>query len=133
MLVATCLAFIQLTSVLQRSFREIKLWLKLEHENIVPLWGVADGFGSLPALVSPWLENGALTGYLQRNHEVLSYNQKFALVRSISHIIIISTLKSVQLKDIARGLQYRMFDVLSSMRESTNTDWGSAFAVDYPW
>jgi serine/threonine protein kinase len=92
-------------------FREIKLWLELEHKNIVPLWGVADGFGSLPALVSPWLENGALTGYLQRKHEVLSYNQKFALVRSISHFTIISMLRSVQLKDIARGLQYHMFDV----------------------
>jgi hypothetical protein len=114
-------------------FREIKLWLELEHENIVPLWGVADGFGSLPALVSPWLENGALTGYLQHKHEILSYNRKFALVRSISHLIIIGTLRSVQLKDIARGLQYRMFNVLSLMRKSINTDWGSAFAVDHPW
>ncbi|KAG1785071.1 kinase-like domain-containing protein, partial [Suillus plorans] len=69
--------------------REITLWLKLEHKNIVPLWGVADGFGSLPALVAPWLENGALTGYLRREHERLSYNKKFAL-----------------LKDIAEGLQY---------------------------
>ncbi|KAG2340782.1 kinase-like protein [Suillus weaverae] len=75
--------------IINRLFREIKLWLELEHENIVPLWGVADDFGSLPALVSPWLENGALTGYLQREYEMLSYNKKFAL-----------------LKDIARGLQY---------------------------
>ncbi|KAG1796467.1 kinase-like domain-containing protein [Suillus variegatus] len=76
-------------TIINRLFREIKLWLKLEHENIVPFWGVVDGFGSLPALVSPWLENGALTGYLEREHERLSYNEKFTL-----------------LKDIARGLQY---------------------------
>lgn len=76
-------------TIINRLFREITLWLKLEHKNIVPLWGVVDGFGSLPALVSPWLENGALTGYLQRKHEMLSYNQKFAL-----------------LEDVARGLQY---------------------------
>ncbi|KAG2033964.1 kinase-like domain-containing protein, partial [Suillus americanus] len=44
-------------------------------------------FGPLPALVSPWLENGALTGYVQREHKMLSYNRKFAL-------------------DVARGLQY---------------------------
>ncbi|KAG1725853.1 kinase-like domain-containing protein [Suillus lakei] len=80
---------IQLTLVPQRLFREVKLWLKLEHENIVPLWGVTDGFGSLPALISPWLENGALTGYLHHNHKVLSNNAKFAL-----------------LVDVARGLQY---------------------------
>ncbi|KAG2368635.1 kinase-like domain-containing protein [Suillus spraguei] len=63
-----------------RLFREIKLWLKLEHKNIVPLLGVADGFGSLPALVSPWLDNGALTGYIQ--------------------------LCTSSLEDVARGLQY---------------------------
>jgi hypothetical protein len=67
-------------TIINRLFREITLWLKLEHKNIVPLWGVADGFGSLPALVSPWLENGALTGYLQLKHKTLSYNEKFALV-----------------------------------------------------
>ncbi|KAG1808532.1 kinase-like domain-containing protein [Suillus variegatus] len=76
-------------TIIDRLFRELTLWLKLEHKNIVPLWGVADGFGSLPSLVSPWLENGALTGYLRRVHERLSYNEKFAL-----------------LKDIAEGLQY---------------------------
>jgi len=79
----------EMLTIINRLFREIKLWLELEHENIVPLWGVADGFGSLPALVSPWLENGALTEYLHRKHEMLSDNQKFAL-----------------LKDIARGLRY---------------------------
>ncbi|KAG1906280.1 kinase-like domain-containing protein [Suillus fuscotomentosus] len=78
-------------TIINRLSREIKIWLKLKHENIVPLWGVADGFGFgfLPALLSPWLENGALSGYLEREHEMLSYNEKFAL-----------------LKDIAQGLQY---------------------------
>lgn len=76
--------------IINRLFREITLWLKLEHhKNIVPLWGVADGFGSIPALVSPWLENGTLTEYLERKHKILSYNRKFAL-----------------LEDVARRLQY---------------------------
>ncbi|KAG2358158.1 hypothetical protein BDR07DRAFT_308164 [Suillus spraguei] len=60
--------------IINRLFREIKLWLKLEHENIVPLLGVTDGFGSLPALISPWFQNGTLTRYLQRKHKMLSYN-----------------------------------------------------------
>ncbi|KAG2364535.1 kinase-like domain-containing protein [Suillus spraguei] len=75
--------------VIDRSFREIKIWMRLEHENIVPIWGVTDGFGSVPALVMPWLENGALTGYIQREHRALSHSQKFTLLR-----------------DVARGLQY---------------------------
>ncbi|KAG1906275.1 kinase-like domain-containing protein [Suillus fuscotomentosus] len=66
--------------IINRLFREIKLWLKLEHENIVPLWGVTDGFGSLPALISPWLENGSLTEYLQYKHEILFDDGKFALL-----------------------------------------------------
>jgi serine/threonine protein kinase len=88
-------AFIQLTWVRQRLFREIKLWLKLEHENIVPLWGVTDEFGSLPALVSPWLENGSLTAYLQHKHETLFDDGKFALVRSDSRVPIFVTLMSL--------------------------------------
>lgn len=56
---------VNMSTIIRRLSREIKLWLKLKHKNIVPLWGVADGFGPLPALVSPWLENGALTGYVQ--------------------------------------------------------------------
>jgi hypothetical protein len=69
--------------------------LKLEHENIVPLWGVTNDFGSLPALVSPWLENGALTGYLHREHKILSCSKKVVLVRSNFHLTIISTLRSI--------------------------------------
>ncbi|KAG1906273.1 uncharacterized protein F5891DRAFT_1004786, partial [Suillus fuscotomentosus] len=72
--------------IINQLFQEIKLWLKLEHENIVPLWGVTDGFDSLPALISPWLENGSLTGYLQHKHEMLFDDGKFALVRSSSHL-----------------------------------------------
>jgi hypothetical protein len=66
----------------QRLSREIQLWLSLQHDNIVPLLGVADGFSPVPALVSPWFKNGALTGYLLREHKMLSYNRKFGLVRS---------------------------------------------------
>ncbi|KAG1888633.1 kinase-like domain-containing protein [Suillus subluteus] len=52
-----------------RFFREIKISSTLNHENIVPLWGVARQFGVLPALVSPWLKNGTLTEYLRNQHK----------------------------------------------------------------
>ncbi|KAG2108682.1 uncharacterized protein F5147DRAFT_576677, partial [Suillus discolor] len=70
--------------------REIKIWLKLDHENIVPLWGVADGFGCLPALVSPWLADwipsaGARKAFLQQ--KVCTVNSQIEAVhsRSITH------------------------------------------------
>ncbi|KAG2364538.1 kinase-like domain-containing protein [Suillus spraguei] len=69
--------------VITRLFREIQLWLKLEHDNIIPLWGITGGFGSVPALVSPWLENGNLTGFLLWKHETLSSSEKIALLRDV--------------------------------------------------
>ncbi|OJA14411.1 hypothetical protein AZE42_07675 [Rhizopogon vesiculosus] len=70
----------------------------INHENIVPLLGVADGFDSLLALVSPWLETGAPTGYLQREFEMLSYSRKFALLVDVAH-----GLQYLHLQDIIHG------------------------------
>ncbi|KAF9238963.1 kinase-like domain-containing protein, partial [Melanogaster broomeanus] len=51
---------------IQRLRREIKVWLNLNHVNIVPLFGTTMGFGRLPAMVCPWLDNGQLSSYLER-------------------------------------------------------------------
>ncbi|KAG1733216.1 kinase-like domain-containing protein [Suillus paluster] len=75
--------------MINRLLREIKISSVLNHDNIVPLWGVTRQFGVFPALVSPWLRNGTLTDYLEDKHEKLSSGDKFALLR-----------------DVARGLQY---------------------------
>ncbi|KAG2132082.1 hypothetical protein DEU56DRAFT_448617 [Suillus clintonianus] len=72
---------IEIPKLINRVFREIKISSILNHENIVPLWGVARRFGVLPALVSPWLKAGTLTDYLTKKHEELSCGQKFALVQ----------------------------------------------------
>ncbi|KAG1747599.1 kinase-like domain-containing protein [Suillus lakei] len=73
----------------KRVRRELKVWGRLRHDSILPLWGVADDFGHYPAMVCPWAENGALTGYLERQEDTLSFQDKFSL-----------------LKDIALGLRY---------------------------
>ncbi|KAG2060044.1 kinase-like protein [Suillus hirtellus] len=74
----------------QRVRRELKVWGRLKHDTILPLWGVATDFGPYPAMICPWAENGALTGYLERQESSLSSHDKFSL-----------------LNDIALGLQYR--------------------------
>ncbi|KAF8839148.1 kinase-like protein, partial [Paxillus ammoniavirescens] len=52
---------------IQKRFRrEIKKWLNLNHTNILPLFGTTMNFGRFPAMVCPWVENGALTSYLGR-------------------------------------------------------------------
>ncbi|KAG8963598.1 hypothetical protein FRC03_002793 [Tulasnella sp. 419] len=56
---------------LQRRFcREILLWSKLHHPNIVPLLGfllTVDGATAFPALLSPWYDKGDVVTYLRTN------------------------------------------------------------------
>ncbi|KAG1840313.1 hypothetical protein C8R48DRAFT_679605 [Suillus tomentosus] len=44
--------------------QEVFVWQKLEHSHILPLYGIADDFDVLPALVCPWMKNGSLSEYL---------------------------------------------------------------------
>ncbi|KIJ09441.1 hypothetical protein PAXINDRAFT_102246 [Paxillus involutus ATCC 200175] len=59
----------------------LKLRARLKHENILPILGVATGFGRFTALVYPWVENGTLASYLQRNREQLSFRDRLELLR----------------------------------------------------
>ncbi|KAG6375772.1 kinase-like domain-containing protein [Boletus reticuloceps] len=56
----------------RRLRREIKVWLDLSHDNILPLLGTTMGFGRFPAMVCPWVENGTLTVYLKHCYDNLS-------------------------------------------------------------
>ncbi|KIJ06635.1 hypothetical protein PAXINDRAFT_56263, partial [Paxillus involutus ATCC 200175] len=47
--------------------RELSIWARLHHENVLPFYGIAFGFGPLPAIVGPWAENGTLGDYLACN------------------------------------------------------------------
>ncbi|KAG2096976.1 uncharacterized protein F5147DRAFT_372368 [Suillus discolor] len=63
--------------------REAYVWILLSHDNILPLEGVTEGFGPLPALVTLWMENGSLEDCLRR--EVgLSWERKLSMVREIA-------------------------------------------------
>ncbi|OAX38455.1 kinase-like protein [Rhizopogon vinicolor AM-OR11-026] len=73
----------------KRVRRELKVWDHAKHDCILPLWGVANDFGPYPAMICPWVKNGALTGFLEREQDMLSSQDKFSL-----------------LNDIALGLQY---------------------------
>jgi hypothetical protein len=66
--------------VVQRLCREAQIWATLEDVHILPLLGLTWGFGPLPGLVCPWVENGHLNGYLESNHKNLSITQKFRIV-----------------------------------------------------
>ncbi|KAF8838106.1 kinase-like protein [Paxillus ammoniavirescens] len=69
--------------------REIRVWLNLDHINVLPLFGTTTGFGRFPAMVCPWLEDGTLLSYLERWDDSLTTGQRLVL-----------------LGDVAAGLQY---------------------------
>ncbi|KAJ8596837.1 kinase-like protein [Rhizopogon salebrosus TDB-379] len=64
-------------------------WKQLKHNHILPVYGIAYGFGLVPAIVSPWMHNGSLSSYLNKHHNDITVTQRFAL-----------------LADVAAGLQY---------------------------
>ncbi|KAF8437649.1 kinase-like domain-containing protein [Boletus edulis BED1] len=72
----------QLIAESQRISRELKVWVRLEHECVLPLYGISFDFGKFPAMVCPWLEGGTLSKYLER-HEVLQLHTRLELVREI--------------------------------------------------
>ncbi|KAG8956963.1 hypothetical protein FRC03_010659 [Tulasnella sp. 419] len=49
----------------KRCIREVLLWEKLEHPNIVPLLGFSMDEQGVPALISPWYFHGNIVQYLQ--------------------------------------------------------------------
>ncbi|OAX36128.1 kinase-like protein [Rhizopogon vinicolor AM-OR11-026] len=64
---------------LHRVRRELKLLGNLLHDNILSFVGVADNFEPYPAMIYPWVQNGALTGFLERERDTLSSWDKFVL------------------------------------------------------
>ncbi|EIN13126.1 kinase-like protein, partial [Punctularia strigosozonata HHB-11173 SS5] len=50
-----------------RLYREIIIWLSLDHPHVLPFYGV-DGisFSPLVCMVSPWMHNGSLLQYIQK-------------------------------------------------------------------
>jgi serine/threonine protein kinase len=63
--------------------REVAVWIKLRHAHVLTLHGTVSGFGPLPALVSEWMYNGALDGYLACT--CLTVEQKLKLLKQVVH------------------------------------------------
>lgn len=58
------------------------MWQRLEHDNVIPLFGTCDDFGHYASLVCPWFENGSLQRYLARNADELQLAHRLKLVCS---------------------------------------------------
>ncbi|KAG1845176.1 kinase-like domain-containing protein [Suillus subluteus] len=63
--------------------REACVWIRLSHDNILPLEGITEEFGPLPALVAPWMENGSLDDYVKRKVD-LPRDKKLRMLREVA-------------------------------------------------
>ncbi|KAG1861075.1 kinase-like domain-containing protein, partial [Suillus tomentosus] len=55
--------------------RELKVWLRLKHQTIVPLLGFAyvNSSSKFPALVSQWMPSGTLSVYLKETTIITAF------------------------------------------------------------
>ncbi|KAF9231305.1 kinase-like domain-containing protein [Melanogaster broomeanus] len=66
--------------------RELGIWRRLEHNNIVPFLGIVYGFGrrdsKCASLVSLWMPNGTLQSFLTEHVGELTATRRLRLVRA---------------------------------------------------
>ena len=79
--------------------RELGIWRRLEHPNIVPFLGIAYGFGrqGQASLVSLWMANGSLQSFLGKHDEELTIARRLQLVRDCSELHLYNLLTTLKL------------------------------------
>jgi serine/threonine protein kinase len=65
----------------QRLRREVDVWSRLKHKNILPFIGICDDLAPTPVLISPFYKFGHVGTYL-RKHPDINRNEL------VSHIFI---------------------------------------------
>ncbi|KIJ10900.1 hypothetical protein PAXINDRAFT_101849, partial [Paxillus involutus ATCC 200175] len=66
---------------------EVHIWIRLDHRNVLKLYGIADGFAFLPALVSPWVEKGTLTKYLEGPGREISKEERISILVKVGEAL----------------------------------------------
>ncbi|KIJ09699.1 hypothetical protein PAXINDRAFT_17217 [Paxillus involutus ATCC 200175] len=66
---------------------EVHIWIRLDHPNVLKLYGIADEFAPLPALVSPWVENGTLTKYLDGPGREISKEERITILVKVGEAL----------------------------------------------
>lgn len=85
--------------------REIMVWQRLHHKNVLPLLGIVNK-QSRVGMVSPWIEAGNLNQYIRRAN--ITDIQRLQLVGvTAEKLTILLLILSLQPCDVACGLSYR--------------------------
>ena len=91
--------------------RELGIWRRLDHPNIVPLLGKARGevFGSEhPCMVSMWMPHGTLAQYVNPGESLLPLRSRIQLVSARDCLTVTRFTIPPQVRGTTTGLEYRM-------------------------
>jgi hypothetical protein len=70
-----------LTQGTQYLSKELQVWKRINHPNILPLYGLTYKMGTtLPAMVCPWQEQGNLSQYLEGRGMHISIHDRYDIV-----------------------------------------------------
>ncbi|KAF8835296.1 kinase-like protein [Paxillus ammoniavirescens] len=105
--------------------REVSVWVTLSHRNILPLYGLTSGFGHLPCLVSPWMENGSLKDYSVKPSLPKDAGLKLAMVYKIA-----DGLKYLHDKGIVHGNLVNTNVLVDDFGEPCITDFGLSIILE---
>lgn len=92
--------------------RELGIWSRLTHRNIVQFLGIVYGFGrqGSASLVSMWMPHGTLHTFLEMHDDRLAVAHRLQLASATCSTKQCSlTSLAFQLLDVANGLHYRGF------------------------
>jgi len=70
----------KICSIFKRLRRELKVWQRLNHDNVLPLYGTTSDFGPYSSMVCPWADNGSLSKYLEKHGTTLTSRERFGIV-----------------------------------------------------
>ncbi|KZP04423.1 kinase-like protein [Athelia psychrophila] len=68
----------------KRLRRELCVWQRLKHKNILVLHGTASNFGNCLGFVCPWLENGSINKYLKKQGANLLMTHRLQLLCEVA-------------------------------------------------
>jgi len=103
----------------KRLIDDFSKWRQLEHDHILPVWGITYGFGPVPAIVSPWMHNGSLSTYLDKHHNDITVTQKFDLL-----VDVVAGLEYLHSKEMVHGDLTGSNVLVDSNRRAQIADFG---------
>ncbi|KAG2351115.1 kinase-like domain-containing protein [Suillus spraguei] len=72
------------TNIIERLEHDLQRNTQLKHPNLLPFLGVTQGFGPLPAIVSPWMDKGSLTMLLERDFRKLTLTRMLQILKDVA-------------------------------------------------